>query len=130
MGTYKPRKRRLLLVLLNSDRRHFVLPFQELADDEVYVYPEANSDSIPLYRYCDICDLPKPPRTAHCKYCEKCTPKMDHHCAWTANCVGEKNHKAFLLFVVYMLLLSSYIVAITLLRIVALVLNSSEVRFP
>lgn len=53
---------------------------------------------------------------------------MDHHCSWTANCVGEKNHKAFVLFLLYMTLLSGFIMTIVLSRVAALVINVDEVR--
>lgn len=109
----------------------FVCALQSHEEDAPYIYPEHGSDIIPENRYCDTCDLPKPPRVAHCKYCNRCIPKMDHHCSWTANCVGEKNHKFFVLFLFYMTALSGFIMTVILSRVAALVINVDDVRpFP
>lgn len=37
-----------------------------------------------------------------------CTLAMDHHCPWVGNCVGHKNHKFFLLFLLYSTIGLSY----------------------
>merc|ERR1719362_1332561 len=29
--------------------------------------------------FCEICQVPKPPRTFHCKRCKTCVLKRDHH---------------------------------------------------
>jgi len=54
-----------------------------------------------VYRYCKSCKQPKPPRAHHCQACGKCIMRMDHHCPWVGGCVGFKNHKLFLLFLIY-----------------------------
>ena len=53
------------------------------------------------YRYCRTCKQPKPPRTHHCSACKKCYMRMDHHCPWVGSCVAYRNHKLFLLFLLY-----------------------------
>lgn len=50
--------------------------------------------------------LYKPDRTHHCSICACCTLKMDHHCLWIGNCVGFYNHKYFMLFLFYAVLVS------------------------
>jgi len=52
-------------------------------------------------RHCKWCNQFKPDRCHHCRVCRKCVLKMDHHCPWIYNCVGFRNHKYFLLLLVY-----------------------------
>lgn len=50
-------------------------------------------------RYCEECQLMKPPRAHHCSTCNQCTLRMDHHCPFTAGCVGQANYRYFFLFI-------------------------------
>eukprot|EP00127_Corallochytrium_limacisporum_P005040 Clim_evm36s197 gene=Clim_evmTU36s197 len=52
-------------------------------------------------QYCELCKAYKAPRSHHCRTCNRCVLKMDHHCPWINDCVGHKNHKAFLLFIIF-----------------------------
>ena len=51
---------------------------------------------------CTKCKKNKPQRAHHCSICQKCILKMDHHCPWINNCLGLRNHRYFLLFLLYL----------------------------
>jgi len=60
-----------------------------------------------LYK-CHKCCSIKPERAHHCSVCNRCIRKMDHHCPWVNNCVGENNQKFFVLFTMYIAILSCH----------------------
>jgi len=67
---------------------------------------ENESDRITLIKseqgyYCRWCDQNQPLRSKHCRDCGRCVRRFDHHCPWLGNCVGERNHRVFLLFLLF-----------------------------
>ena len=66
------------------------------------------------YPQCSKCHLSKPPRAHHCAVCRLCVLKMDHHCPWVNTCVGHRNHRYFVLFLVYMSLGTIFFTLISL----------------
>merc|ERR1711879_105172 len=58
--------------------------------------------------YCKTCQLTKPARSKHCSLCNVCIAKFDHHCIWINNCVGVGNHKWFLGFLFWHLVICFY----------------------
>uniref|UniRef100_A0A7S1A983 Palmitoyltransferase n=1 Tax=Noctiluca scintillans TaxID=2966 RepID=A0A7S1A983_NOCSC len=61
-------------------------------------------------RTCKWCATYKPDRCHHCRVCRTCILKMDHHCPWIYNCVGFRNHKYFILLILYSVLDTHFIV--------------------
>ncbi|XP_028812791.1 palmitoyltransferase ZDHHC7 isoform X2 [Denticeps clupeoides] len=57
---------------------------------------------------CPKCCSIKPERSHHCSICKRCIQKMDHHCPWVNNCVGKRNQRFFVLFTLYIGLISLY----------------------
>jgi len=62
-----------------------------------------------------ICRKSKPPmykpdRAHYCKMLGRCVLKMDHFCPWLNNCIGFFNHKHFYLFIMYMTILTIFMI--------------------
>ncbi|XP_037553633.1 putative palmitoyltransferase ZDHHC13 [Nematolebias whitei] len=58
--------------------------------------------------FCTSCMVRKPLRANHCFSCDACVAKQDHHSVWTNTCIGARNHYYFVLFLLSLMLLGSW----------------------
>lgn len=71
-------------------KKDFLGLMERLVDEELH-----------LDYICINCENLRPENTMHCNYCNKCVQGFDHHCTFVNNCLGYKNHKYFLLFLLF-----------------------------
>lgn len=45
----------------------------------------------PSIRWCETCQIVRPPRAAHCKHCDNCVLVLDSHCVFVGNCIGKRS---------------------------------------
>lgn len=48
-------------------------------------------------RFCNTCQVERPPFASHCSSCGHCTRGFDHHCMVTNCCIAERNLRNFVL---------------------------------
>ncbi|XP_067940031.1 palmitoyltransferase ZDHHC12-B-like isoform X2 [Watersipora subatra] len=89
---------------LNSSNSAAILPADNITQIEESIIShqtEVSAANLVPDRTCKICKIPQPIRSRHCEDCNRCVLKYDHHCPWLSTCVGEKNHKFFWLFLLF-----------------------------
>jgi palmitoyltransferase len=69
-------------------------------------------------RWCRFCQHWKPPRSHHCREFNRCVLKLDHYCPWVYNAVGYRNHKFFILFLLYSSLCLTYFLICCVTRVI------------
>ncbi|BAS91603.1 Os04g0674450, partial [Oryza sativa Japonica Group] len=77
-------------------------------------YPMVGKNDLENYTFCTYCSKPKPPRAHHCRSCKMCVLDMDHHCPFIGNCVGASNHRAFVFFLISVVISCSYAAGMTI----------------
>jgi len=102
-------------------------PFDIMEPSEATEQKE-NEDPNLAVRFCKKCRFYKAPRSHHCSECDRCVLKMDHHCPWINNCVGHRNHKNFVLFLIYLGIEGIYFLVLFIWRIMILI-QEAEQRF-
>lgn len=63
-----------------------------------------NDKNIDLENFCFYCKVIKSIKTFHCQICGQCVEKFDHHCVYINNCLGYRNHKYFILLIIFLIL--------------------------
>lgn len=71
-------------------------------------YFMTTSEGYMMFKYCETCNMYRPPRSKHCSTCNNCVEKFDHHCPWLGNCIGKRNYKMFYFFTTSIMLLLLY----------------------
>ncbi|XP_032080823.1 palmitoyltransferase ZDHHC19 [Thamnophis elegans] len=84
---------------------------------------QANTLGSPQQHWCNHCQLYCLPHTFHCHWCNICVEEFDHHCLWVNNCIGCHNFRFFLLFLLFLV---SYDLAVLLACFTYLALNSQQ----
>ena len=51
------------------------------------------------WRWCKICNAPKPPRSHHCRTCGRCYQRHCHHCPAIGRCIGQENYVYYWRFI-------------------------------
>ncbi|KAJ9445747.1 Protein S-acyltransferase 8 [Diplonema papillatum] len=69
-----------------------------------------NVDGVEMVRrWCETCNLLRPPRASHCPVCGNCVDVFDHHCGVLGACIGERNLRYFVASVWLSTLLSGLV---------------------
>lgn len=80
-------------------------------------------------KYCDTCQLYRPPRASHCRQCDNCVEMEDHHCIWLNNCIGRRNYRSFFVFVVVATIMCLYAFAFSFVHVYYLYNQSDPKSF-
>ncbi|KAJ6235533.1 palmitoyltransferase [Anaeramoeba flamelloides] len=68
-----------------------------------------NNENSPIQlrylKFCPTCQIIKPLRSKHDSISNKCIAKFDHYCGWGYSSVGQENHRQFVLFLSFFLIL-------------------------
>jgi len=79
-----------------------------------------------ICKFCETCNIYRPPRCSHCSFCNNCVDSFDHHCPWIGNCIGRRNYRYFLVFVYGVLVNSLFTATMCATEIVLRCLQSRQ----
>ena len=82
-------------------------------------------------RKCATCNIIRPPGASHCNFCDNCVLNFDHHCFFFSNCIGKRNHKFFILFLMFNSIFGFAISTLNLIVIIKVfIIKRSETMVP
>lgn len=84
----------------------FVKATEEEKKSNVLVLAEAGCLDPRIF--CTSCMIKKPMRAFHCFNCDACVAKQDHHSVWINGCIGARNHHYFIIFLLSLTMMGSW----------------------
>ena len=97
--------------ILPRNPRHVKPKIPEDAAEALRIASARGTNMAPehAWKYCQTCNIYRPPRAKHCVACDNCVLSFDHHCPWTGGCVAKRNYSYFLRFLLGVTLLCFFV---------------------
>ncbi|EAR84762.2 DHHC zinc finger protein (macronuclear) [Tetrahymena thermophila SB210] len=76
-----------------------LIPQKIFPDKEILVITGKFFENI---KYCETCQIYRPPRSSHCPICDCCFELLDHHCPWLNICIAKRNYSTFFFFILWL----------------------------